>query len=101
MNTRALNRRLAELEKGLISDPTLLTMPDGRVVTITGSGDYLLRLMGAACGGGNLSSEQAAQLELIRQCRRSEEPGGAHIVELIRAYLLGPVEDHVDVSKET
>ncbi len=89
--TKTLYRRLAELEKGYITEPTILTMPDGGIATITGSGDYLLRLMTAAWSGKGVTAEQKAHLELIRQCRSSKEPGGARIVELIRAHLLGPV----------
>lgn len=95
MKTSNIRRRIEALEKGLsrvVGEPTLLLMPDGSTVTITGDGDYLLRLLGVAFGGENISSEQAAHLELIGKCSDSKEPGGGQLVELIRCFLLGPVE---------
>jgi hypothetical protein len=86
-----LNRRLAILESGFITEPTMLIMPDGRIASINGPGDYLMQLSGVAVGGENLSSEQAAHLDLIRRCTASKEPGGGHMVDLIRALPLGPV----------
>lgn len=85
-----LHRRIEALEKGLISEPTILLMPDGSTVSINGPGDYLADLMGTAFGGENISPKQVEQLEMIRRCKGSKEPGGAHLVDLIRAFLLGP-----------
>jgi hypothetical protein len=84
-----LQKRLAALEKGLITEPTVLTMPDGSTVNITGPGNHLVRLLGTVVSG-TLSPEQAAQLDLIRQATASKEPGGGLLVELIGA-LLSPV----------
>ena len=39
-----LRRRLAALEKRLITEPTLLMMPDGSTARIPGRGEYLLKL---------------------------------------------------------
>ncbi|MGD1073051.1 MAG: hypothetical protein ABSB15_23275, partial [Bryobacteraceae bacterium] len=64
------------LEKGFSTEPTVLIMPDGRTVSINGPGDYLMQLLGVAVGGENLSSEQAAHLDLIRRCTASNEPSG-------------------------
>jgi hypothetical protein len=86
-----LNRRLAMLERGFSTEPTMLIMPDGKTVSIDGPGDYLMRLLGVAVDGENISPQQAAQLDLIRRCTASKEPGGGHMVDLIRALLLGPV----------
>jgi hypothetical protein len=68
-----LRRRLAALEKRLISEPTLLIMPDGSTASIPGRSD-LLNLLVVAARGVNISPEQAAQLDLIRpvhQCHRA------------------------------
>jgi hypothetical protein len=86
-----LHRRLEALEKGLITEPTILFMPDGSTVSINGPGEYLGELLGLALGSENVSPEQSAHLELIRRCTGSREPGGAHLVDLIRCFLLGPV----------
>ena len=87
-----LNRRLQALEKEFASEPILLQMPDGSIETITGAGDHLLRLFEAAAGGRDVGSEQAAQLEMIRQCTGSKEPGDAHLVDVIRCFLFGPAK---------
>ena len=88
-----LRRRLAALEKVLISDPTLLVMPDGRTATIPGHGMYLVQLFVSAVSGANISAEQAAELDLIRRSTESIEPGGGRIVELIMCFLLGPAKE--------
>jgi hypothetical protein len=80
------------LKRGFSTEPTVLIMPDGKTVSIDGPGDYLMRLLGIAVDGKNLSSEQAAHLDLIRRCTASKEPGGGHMVDLIRALLLGQFE---------
>ena len=79
------------LEKGFSTEPTVLIMPDGRIASINRPGDYLMQLLGVAVGGEHVSPQQAAHLDLIRRCRASKEPGGGHMVDLIRALLLGPV----------
>jgi hypothetical protein len=38
-------------------------------------------------GNADLSRGQASQLDLIRQCVGSEEPGGGRMVELIQSLL--------------
>ena len=66
-------------------------MPDGSTATITGSGDYLVTLLALSSSHENVTPAQAAHLELIRLSTDSREPGGAHLVDLIRRFLLGPV----------
>jgi hypothetical protein len=44
-----------------------------------------MQLLGVAVEGENVSSEQAAHLDLIRRCTGSKEPGGGHMVDLILA----------------
>jgi hypothetical protein len=87
-----LNRRIAALERELaVSEPATLTMPDGRVVTLTGGGKHIVRLLGVVFEGS--TPAQAAQLDSIRESTGSKEPGGGHLVDLIRSLLLSPVEE--------
>jgi len=90
-----LRRRLEALEKRIISEPTLLMMPDGSTASIPGHVDYLFRLFGVAVGGDNISPEQAAQLDLIRRSTGAREPSGGHMVDLIRCFVLGPAREGV------
>jgi len=83
-------RRLLALEERFITEPTILTMPDGSTVTLTGRGDYLLQLFADATRGNEIAPAQAAQLDLIRRSTDSKEPGGSRFAELIRCVLLGP-----------
>ena len=85
-----LRRRLAALEKRLISEPTLLMMPDGSTARIPGRGEYLLKLLVVAARGANISPEQAAQLDLIGRSTSAMQPDGGRLVELIRCCVLGP-----------
>ena len=85
-----LRRRLAALEKRLISEPTLLMMPDGSTARIPGRGEYLLKLFMVAARGANISAEQVAELDLIRRSTDAIEPSGGRLVELIRCCVLGP-----------
>ena len=84
-----LRRRLEALEKRLIRESTLLTMPDGRTASIPGHSD-LLKLLVVATGGATVSPEQQAQLDLIRRSTGAIEPSGGRMIELIRCCLLGP-----------
>jgi hypothetical protein len=90
-----LRRRLAALEKRLISEPTLLMMPDGSTARIPGRGEYLLKLFVVATRGANISPEQATELDLIRLSTTAIEPSGGRLVELIRCCLLGPGKESV------
>jgi hypothetical protein len=76
MINRQMRRRLEALEENLISEPTILMMPDGSTATIPG-GDYLLRLLGIAVHEESASPEEAAHLDLIRCSTGSREPDGA------------------------
>jgi hypothetical protein len=88
-----LRRRLAALERRLISEPTRLVMPNGTTATIPGHGIYLVKLFESAVSGTSISAEQAAELDLIRRSTGAIEPGGGRIVELIRCFLLGPAKE--------
>jgi len=87
-----IRRRLEALEKRLISEPTLLFMPDGSTASIPGRGEYLLKLFVVAARGANVSPEQAKQLELIQRSTGAIKAGGGCLVEVIRCCLLGPVK---------
>jgi hypothetical protein len=87
-----LLRRIQDLEKGLVSQPTVLLMADGAAVTINGKGDYVASLLGSACNGKHGSPKHLQTLELIRQSVSSNESGGGQLIELTRALLLSPME---------
>lgn len=83
-----LKRRLKALEKGLISLPLTLLMPNGNTVTLRGGGEYALDLLACAYRGA-----RTPIIELIAQSVSSTEPGGGHLVDLARAILNSPMED--------
>jgi len=87
-----LRRRLAALERRLISEPTLLIMPDGSTASIPGRSD-LLNLLVVAARGVNIRPEHAAQLDLIGRSTSAIQPDGGRLVELIRCCVLGPREE--------
>jgi hypothetical protein len=68
-------------------------MPDGSVVALPGRSDHMVRLLGGVFGGD--TPEHEAQLDLIRRSTGATEPGGGHLIELIRALLLSPGEESV------
>jgi hypothetical protein len=84
----SLRRRLELLEEQFTGEPVLLKMPDGRTEKLQGRGDFLLDLV-ARSGRGDRTPE----LELIAQSISSTEPGGGHMIDLVRAFLNGPKED--------
>jgi hypothetical protein len=92
-------RRLEDLEKDRIGVPATLTMPDGSTVIIPGESNYLLDLLGAVSGGRVLSAAQQKHIDLICRCADSHEPGEAHIINLIRVFLAGPVERQSPLSR--
>jgi hypothetical protein len=87
MNKTNLRRRLEALEKQLASEPILLLMPDGRTETLPGQNDYVLDLLWHAVRG-----ERTPEMHLVAQSISSSEPGGAHMIDLVRALVSGPVE---------
>jgi hypothetical protein len=89
MRTVNLRRRLEALEKGLVSsEPIVLLMPDGRTETLPGRNDYVLGLLSRALGG-----DRTPEMDLVARSVSSTEPGGAHMIDLVRALLNGPVQD--------
>ena len=82
---RLVHRRLETLEKGLVTEPATLLMPDGRTETLQGPRDFVLELLSRACCG-----ERTPETELLAQSISSTEPGGGHLLDLARALLNGP-----------
>lgn len=80
------------LEKWLITEPTVLTMEDGSIETICGPRDHWLTLFVTMMHPENLTPRQAANLALIKRCIRSEEPGGAGMINVIRVMLADPIQ---------
>jgi len=80
-------KRVRALEARLISDPVVLSMPDGSQRELRGPGDFLLRLVRSVFGNANPTPEQSTQLDLIRQCVYAKERGGGHLVELLQVFL--------------
>jgi hypothetical protein len=66
-----------------------LFFDDGSSVQISGRGDYILNLCAAAARG-----ERSQEIELIVRSVRSEEPGGGHMLDLVRAIINGPADVH-------
>lgn len=82
----SLRRRLEALEKGKAGDdPIILHMQDGRTEMLPGGSDYMLDLFTRACRG-----DRTPEMALIAQCVSASEPGGAHMIDLARAFLNGP-----------
>jgi hypothetical protein len=85
-----LRRRLEALEQDLSSGEFIvLLMPDGRTETLPGHNDYVLDLLGRAVRG-----DRTPEMELIARSQSSTEPDGAHMIDLVRALLNGPTENH-------
>jgi hypothetical protein len=79
--------RIGQFESRLLASPVILRLPDGSTRTIRGWRFFLLGLMNAASRGTTRTPTQAEQLELIRQAEFAEEPGGGHMIELIKVLL--------------
>ncbi|MGA2435866.1 MAG: hypothetical protein ABSG25_11330 [Bryobacteraceae bacterium] len=87
-----LEKRIHALESRLITDPVVLHFADGSTRKMCGRGDFLLSMALGACGGADLSSGRATQLDLIRQSVAAQEPGGGHMVELLQCLLHASAE---------
>ena len=74
-----LHRRLERLEKHLISAPIFLQMSDGSTERILGDANYVLDIMMCALNG-----ERVREMELIARSISSDEPNGAHMVDVAR-----------------
>jgi hypothetical protein len=91
-----IKTRLQALEHRLISGDVTLRMPDGSIERLSGRiggvEDFRLHLV-ETVSCGNPTIEQKCQLDLIASSQSSEEPDGAHLIELIRCALRGPVRE--------
>ena len=87
MRTLNLRRRLEALEQDLTSEPIIVLMPDGGTETLPGHNDYVLNLVGRALHG-----DRTQEMDLVAQSVSSTEPGGADMIDLVRALLNGPAE---------
>ena len=87
-----VEKRVRALEARYIKDPVVLYFADGSTTELRGHGDFLLRLIAAACSGGELKPEQAKLLDLVRRSVGALEPGGARMTEVLRCVLDGPAE---------
>jgi hypothetical protein len=94
MNTVNLRRRLEALEQDLRSEPIVLLMADGRTETLPGHD--VAGLLGRALDG-----DRTPEMELIARSVSSTEPDGAHMIDLARALLNGPVEDDGSEASRT
>jgi hypothetical protein len=83
-----LEKRLTALEAKLIAEPVILVFADGITEKITGPRYFLLDLFRASLQGApDLSPVQAEQLDLIHRSVSAQEPGGGHMIELIRLSM--------------
>jgi hypothetical protein len=83
-----IEKRVRALEDRMIADPVVLLFADGSTTEIPG-GDSLVNLVFDTCLDGDLTSTQTKQLELVRRCLGSTEPGGGHMIDLVRCFLNG------------
>ena len=83
-----LLRRIEALENRHATKlPITLLMPDGRVETLRGGGDYVCDLFSRAVHGGG-----GPDVDLLARSVSSTEPGGGRMLELARAIMNSPTE---------
>ena len=95
-----LEKRIRALEAQFHTGPVILYLADGSTRELRGQRYFLLDLFVGACGGGDLSAGQVAQLGLIRQSVAAREPGGARMVEVVRCVLAAALESAAAASSE-
>jgi len=88
-----LERRLRALEAKVSADPLILFFADGSTAKICCRRGYLLDLLVGANDQANLSPQRAAHLELIFKSVGAKEPGGGHMVEVLKSVLARPSQD--------
>ena len=89
---KQLEKRIDALEARLSPHSVILYLADGTTRAVSGSGNFLYSLLIEACRGSEVSPRRAEQLALIRQSVDSKEPNGGRMCDLIRCFLVGPVE---------
>jgi hypothetical protein len=87
-------RRLRALEAKMISAPVVLLFGEGTERAISGGRHFLVRLLHGVCQGTDLGTGHREQLDLIRQCAGSSEPGGGRVVERIQCLLHAQADAH-------
>jgi hypothetical protein len=84
-----LYRRLEALENDFDDEPVTLYFADGRRETL--SSERLLQLFGSVLHPETVSQADQRKLDSVNSCIRAHEPGGGHMVELLRAIQQSPV----------
>src|SRR5271165_2044118 len=92
---RPLHRRIESLEKQHLRDPIVLQMPDGRIVTLPIRGGYLFNLVLRVLAG-----DRTPEMELIAQSTSCFEPGGGHMLDIVRAFWPEPKRDAPDEDSD-
>jgi len=92
---RQLHRRLESLERRNLKDPIVLKMPDGRIVTLPNRTGYELDLVLRA-----LSGDRTPEMELIAQSTSSIEPGGGHMLDIVRVFWDQPGQVALDEDSD-
>jgi hypothetical protein len=83
-----LTRRVQALESTILRDPIVLHFADGSTCALRGPRYFMLRILKAVGDAEGATAWELEQLELIRRCVSAREPGGAHMVELVKVMLL-------------
>jgi hypothetical protein len=88
-----LARRVRALESKAVvhTHPIRLFFADGTAVTWPDGDRRSRRLWKGFHAPEELNPEEAADLELVRTCVASQEPGGAQMLSLLSAVLNSPV----------
>jgi hypothetical protein len=74
-----LRKRIELLEKRIIRQPIVLTLPDGSARSLPGHPSYVLDLMMRS-----FEQEDLPEMALIAKSINSAEPRGAHMVDVAR-----------------
>ncbi|HKD05898.1 MAG TPA: hypothetical protein VKB79_08345 [Bryobacteraceae bacterium] len=84
-----LARRVRALEARTVghTNPTTLFFADGSKMTWPDGDRRWRRLYRGVCAPEELNPQDAADLDLVRRCVASEEPGGAQMLTLLNALL--------------
>ena len=83
-----LTRRVQALESTILRDAIVLHFADGSMRALRGPRYFMLRILKAVGDAEGATAWELEQLELIRRCVSAREPGGAHMVELVKVMLL-------------
>jgi len=88
-----LARRVRALEARAVDQthPITLFFADGSKVTWPDGERRWRRLYRGVCAPEELNPQDAADLELVRTCVGSQEPGGAQMLIILNAVLNSPV----------